>query len=67
MNINESCKKATEENKFIQSDQLKDAGIKIKPTNTEQCCVYYKDNIRKAGRWNPSLSDLIDESYEVVS
>ena len=66
MNINEACKEANKENVFIQSDRLRNMDIKIKPTDTQQCCVYYKDNIRKAGRWNPSLADLIDESYEVV-
>ena len=73
MNITEASSKAT-----VKGYAMYRKGWKfnyfsfVKPTDTEECCIILEWNIKTneikktAVRWNPRLSDLIANDWEVI-
>lgn len=53
-----------ETNKNIQRDSI---GIKIKPTNSMDCCLLFHPSKNECKpRWNPKVEDLMAIDWEVV-
>ena len=70
MYIHEAVAKAVAEDKYIvrtDSDFFKGVGLKLKPTNTDDCIVCINPQKEKPSpRWNPKSEDLTSDKWEVV-
>ena len=42
------------------------ASVKIKPTDSAECCIVFKNNKPSASRWNPSAEDLAAKDWIIV-
>lgn len=69
MKLYKAIKKAEKHECYITRAKYLNVGInhvRIKPTNSEKCCIVYKDNKPSAYRWNPTAEDLIAKDWIVV-
>ena len=67
MKISEAAKKAIVEGKYIArkgSPFLE--MVKIKPTNTPDCCVLYSEGKAPCRGWEPQAEDLTSDCWDVV-
>lgn len=71
MYIHEAVAKAVAEDKYIiRTDSLffKGSGLKLKPTNTDDCVMCISQQKEKSRpRWNPKAEDLTSDKWEVVN
>ena len=69
MNIYKAVKKARKRKRFIARKKYRRtvlAGVKIKPTDSAECCIVFKNNKPSASRWNPSAEDLAAKDWIIV-
>ena len=69
MNIYKAVKKANKRKCFITRKKYIRtvlAGVKIKPTDSAECCIVFKNNKPSASRWNPSAEDLAAKDWIIV-
>lgn len=69
MNICEATKKAVEINGYITRDfkDIPENAVFIKPTDTENNCILTLDISHFRRGWQPCASDLMSESWKVVT
>ena len=66
MTIQEAVKKAVEIGGFITVPELV-GHIKIKPTDTADCCIpCHWDGSYPSRRWNPTANDLMRDDWLVI-
>ncbi len=66
MNIQEATKKAVECGGYIVPKKW--AGrIKIRPTNSSNCCLVYSKNHAPCPRWEPDAEDLMADDWTVTT
>lgn len=61
--IQTAVKRALNKNKFIMRKAYEFMEIKIKPTNTPDCCICFIEGKPSAKRWNPKAEDLIANDW----
>lgn len=68
MFIHEATALAVSSGRFIRRADSFWAGMKIKPTDTPDCCVIVHENKRQASRprWEPQAEDLLAGDWLVV-
>ena len=69
MNIYKAAKKARKRKRFIARKKYIRtvlAGVKIKPTDSAECCIVFKNNKSSVSRWNPSAEDLAAKDWIIV-
>ena len=69
MNIYKAVKKARKRKRFITRKKYIRtmlANVKIKPTNSTECCIVFKNNKSSTSRWNPSAEDLVAKDWIIV-
>ncbi len=69
MNIYKAVKKANKRKCFITRKKYIRtmlASVKIKLTDSAECCIVFKNNKPSASRWNPSAEDLAAKDWIIV-
>lgn len=67
MNICEATRKAVEENKYISREAHSGCVvIKIKPTNTPDCCIISDGKQIPRRGWQPQAEDLTADDWVVM-
>jgi hypothetical protein len=69
VNIIEATKKAIEQSKCIARTDWpcqKEADIKVKPTDTPDCCLLHTKEEGFRRGWQPQAEDLISDCWVVV-
>lgn len=67
MLINEAVKKALQTGGCItRENAFWGESIKVKPTNTPDCCVVFKENKAVCPGWQPQAKDLIADDWTVL-
>lgn len=65
MYIHEAISKTTEERPYIRRDteEWREFGLKIWPTNTCECCVITSNASRSLRGWQPFKEDLLADDW----
>lgn len=67
MNISQAVKEAAEKGLCItRADAWWGEHIKIKPTDTEDCCIIIPQEDPAGKRWNPHKEDLLADDWIVT-
>lgn len=66
MNIQEATKKALKTGVTIRRAGWPTIHISIKPTNTPDCCLCYRDKKNPRRGWQPVAEDLIADDWIVT-
>ena len=64
--IHEAVRAATLTNKHIARVDMLALGMKIRPTDTFDCCIISESNKSPAPRWEPKAEDLTADDWCVV-
>lgn len=66
MDIRSAIIQANAEGKYIYRKSERKFGIRVLPTNTQDCCLLISDESDQVGkRWNPNANDLIATDWEI--
>lgn len=65
MNIQEATNKAMECGGYIIRKEWTTI-IKIKPTNSSNCCIVFRRDGKSCRRWEPQAKDLIADDWTVT-
>lgn len=68
MNIQDAVKQAVKEDKWItRADSFWSGNLKIKPTDTPDCCIISHRLAKSPSRgWQPQAEDLAASDWELV-